>query len=60
VENLDDVIRTILYERMGKYDKVFRDQNSEIERMKKDKQKAINKARYYKQQVTRLTKKKKK
>ncbi len=57
-ENLDDVIRLVLYDRMSKYDKVFKEQNSEIERAKKERQKALDKAKYYKQQVTRLTRKK--
>jgi hypothetical protein len=59
INSLDDIIRSVLNDRLEKYDKVFRAQNSEIERVKKEKEKAENRARYYKQQVTRLTRKKK-
>ena len=56
VDTLDDIIRNVLHKKMSKYDKVFHDQNTEIERIKKDKQKSENKARYYKQQITLLRK----
>jgi len=59
INSLDDIIRSVLNDRLEKYDKVFRAQNSEIERVKKEKEKAENRARYYRQQVTRLTRKKK-
>ena len=57
--NLDEVIQKVLQERIGQYDKVFRAQNSEIDRALKEKDKANNRARYYKAQLTRLTRKKK-
>ena len=56
MDTLDDIIRNVLHKKMSKYDKVFHDQNTEIERIKKDKQKSENKARYYKQQITLLRK----
>ncbi|NJO92433.1 MAG: hypothetical protein HC831_28285 [Chloroflexia bacterium] len=58
IANIDDVIKSVLYDRMSKYDEIFKKQNIEIEKTKKEKDKEHRRSNYYKAQLSRLLKEK--